>query len=169
MPPSAAPKAAPEAFVTMQAMPGIARALVALAGVALLSSCALTKFEAPQLSVTNVTVTGGDLWQQHLSVRVHVVNPNERALPVERIVYTLEIEGQECATGESAAAFVVPPLGEADFDMSVTTNLAATALKVFGKGGQVKSLDYRLKGKVSLSEGFLRSIPFDQSGTFKLQ
>ncbi|HTT41820.1 MAG TPA: LEA type 2 family protein [Steroidobacteraceae bacterium] len=149
-------------------MPGILRALVALA-VVLLGGCALTKFEAPQLSVTNVTVTGGDLWQQHLTVHVHVVNPNERALPVERIVYRLEVEGQECATGESASAFVVPPLGQADFDMNVNTNLAATALKVLGKGTPVKSLDYRLRGKVSLSEGFLRSIPFDQSGTFKLQ
>jgi LEA14-like dessication related protein len=153
----------------MHAMPGIGRALVALAGAMLLGSCALTKFEAPQLSVTNVTVLGGDLWQQHLTVRLHVVNPNERSLPVERIVYTLEVEGQEAATGESAAAFVVPPLGQADFDMNVTTNLAATALKVLGKGTQAKSLDYRLRGKVSLSEGFLRSIPFDQSGTFKLQ
>jgi hypothetical protein len=33
----------------------------------------------------------------------------------------------------------------------------------------MKSLDYHLSGKVSLSEGFLRSIPFDQRGTFKLQ
>jgi LEA14-like dessication related protein len=153
----------------MRAMSLLSRALVALAGAALLAGCALTQFEAPHVTVSDVTLLGGDVWQQHLSVRLHVVNPNERALPIERIVYTLEVEGQECATGESASSFVVPPLGEADFDMSVNANLAATALKVLGKGSGMKSVDYRLHGKVSLSEGFLRSIPFDQGGSFKLQ
>jgi hypothetical protein len=28
---------------------------------------------------------------------------------------------------------------------------------------------YRLSGKVSLSQGLLHSIPFDEQGTFKLQ
>jgi hypothetical protein len=63
----------------------------------------------------------------------------------------------------------VPPLGETDFDMNVTTNLAATLLKLAGRhSGAGADVGYRLVGKVTLSEGLLRMVPFDQQGTFKL-
>jgi LEA14-like dessication related protein len=136
----------------------------------LLSACALApKFEAPHLSVTDVQVVGGDLWQQRLKVRMHVQNPNDRALPIQGIVYTLEVEGQQFASGESAASFVVPALGEAEFDTNVTTNLAGTFIKLLSRAADGKSVAYHLSGKVSLSEGFLRTIPFDQRGSFNLQ
>jgi LEA14-like dessication related protein len=136
----------------------------------LLGACALApKFQAPHLSVAGVQVVGGDLWQQRLKVRMHVQNPNDRALPIQGIVYTLEVEGQPFASGESAASFLVPPLGEAEFDMNVTTNLAGTFIKLLGRAAETQSVAYHLTGKVSLSEGFLRSIPFDQRGTFNLQ
>jgi LEA14-like dessication related protein len=146
---------------------------LAAAGMAalLLCCCALVpKLEAPQLSIAEVRILGGDLWEQRLQVRVHVQNPNDRALPIKALEYTVEVEGQQFASGSSVSSFVVPPLGEADFDMTVTTNLAATLLKLAGRnsaaGGDV---GYRLVGKVTLSEGFLRTVPFDQKGSFKLR
>jgi len=100
---------------------------------------------------------------------VHVQNPNDRTLPVKGLYYTIEIEGEQFATGESAASFVVPARGEAEFDMNVTTNLAGALIKLLAQGPNVLTqVPYRLSGKVSLSEGLLRSIPFDQRGTFKL-
>ena len=144
-----------------------AAALVA----ALLASCTLVpKLEAPQLSIADVQVLSGDLWEQHLLVRMHVQNPNDRALPIKALEYTVEVEGQQFASGSSAASFVVPPLGETEFDMNVTTNLAGTFIKLLGRGSGTarNEVGYRLVGKVSLSEGFLRSVPFDQTGTFKL-
>lgn len=136
----------------------------------LMGGCALApKFEAPQLSVMDVQVVGGDLWQQRLKVRMHVQNPNDRALPIEGIVYTLEVEGQQFASGESAASFVVPALGEAEFDTNVTTNLAGTFIRLLGRASEAKAVSYHLTGKVSLSQGFLRTIPFDQHGSFNLQ
>ena len=134
-----------------------------------LGACALApRFEAPQLSVADVQLQGGDFFQQRLRVRMHVRNPNDRALPVEGITYRLEVEGQEFATGESAASFVVPALGEADFDMNVSTNLASTLMKILTGGANTKALAYHLTGKVTLSRGFLRSLPFEQRGTFRL-
>jgi LEA14-like dessication related protein len=142
-----------------------AAALLAL----IVSACALgPKFEAPQLSVLDVQLLGGDLFQQRLRVRMHVQNPNERALPVQGITYRLEVEGQEFATGESAASFVVPALGEADFDMNVSTNLATTLMKILAGGANTKALAYHISGKVTLSSGFLRSLPFEQRGVFRL-
>jgi LEA14-like dessication related protein len=144
---------------------------VALLLLGVLSACALTpKFTPPRLSVVSVEIVSGDFWQQRLKVRMHVQNPNDRALPVRGLEYTLQVAGEEFASGNSAAAFVVPALGEADFDMNVTTNLAATLVKLLGHGSDSeRSLDYRLTGKIALSEGLVRTIPFDERGTFTLQ
>jgi LEA14-like dessication related protein len=143
-------------------------ALVAAA--ALLAACAFgPKLETPQLSIVGVKVVSGELWAQHLKVRLHVHNPNDRELPVKGLEYAIEIEGQQFASGESAASFVVPPRGDAEFDTDVTTNLAGAALKLLGRGPNAltEGVPYRLSGKVSLASGWWRSIAFDARGTFK--
>lgn len=148
------------------------RAIAAAATVALLGGgCALApKFTTPTLTIVGVRLEGSDLLAQHLKVRVHVQNPNDRTLPVKAIEYALEVDGQPFAAGESASSFVVPPLGEAEFDMSVTTNMAGTLVRLLARGSDARAnVPYRLTGKVSLSEGWLQSIPFEQHGTFSLQ
>jgi len=147
------------------------RTAVVLAA-ALLGACALgPKFEPPKLSVADVRILSSDLWEQHLRVRMHVVNPNGVALPVRGLEYTIEVGGERFASGESAASFTVPARGEAEFDMNVTTNLAGTLLKLLARGPDAlgQSVAYRLTGKLSLSQGLMRSIPFDENGTFNLQ
>jgi len=146
--------------------PGAA-VLVAL----VVAACAALQLQAPKLSVVSVQLMGSDLWEQHLRVRMHVQNPNDRELPIKGLEYTLEVDGQTFATGHSAASFVIPPSGEAEFDMNVTTNLASTLLKLLSQGSQGlgRGIPYRMTGKVSLASGVMRSIPFDERGTFKLQ
>jgi LEA14-like dessication related protein len=144
------------------------------AGLALLLlGCAFgPRFTAPTLSVVGVQVEASDLWEQHLKLRVRVQNPNPRALPVKGIEYTMEVEGQEFANGSSAASFVVPAMGEAEFDTNVTAHLAGALMALLGRSGNDaagQGLAYRLSGRVSLSAGLMRSIPFEQRGRFKLQ
>lgn len=153
-------------------MSGATRRVAGLAAAMLLVGCALTpKFIPPRLSIVNVQLEGGDLWEQRLKVRLHVENPNNRPLPVKGLEYTLEVEGQQLARGAAAASFIVPALGESEFDTNVTTNLAGTLLKLLGRGPDAlgQSVEYRLTGKVSLSEGLMRSIPFDERGRVRLQ
>jgi LEA14-like dessication related protein len=146
--------------------------LAALIVAALLATgCALSsRLEAPALSIVSVQLTSGTLWEQRLKVRMRVHNPNDLALPVKSLEYTLEVEGQPFASGVSDASFVVPALGETEFEMSMTTNVAGTLVKLLAGGpDSLQSVAYRLTGKVLLSQGLLRSIPFEQSGTFRLQ
>src|SRR2546421_340952 len=102
---------------------------------------------------------------------MRVQNPNDRRLPVEGIEYTLEVEGQQLASGASAASFVVPPLGEAEFDMNVTTNLAGALLTLLVRGSDplARNLAYRFTGRIALAEGLMRSIPFEERGSFSLR
>ena len=85
-------------------------------------------------------------------------------------MYTLEVDGQPFAGGVSESSFVVPALGETEFDMSMTTNVTGTLVRLLGRGPDAaQSVPYRLTGKISLAHGLVRSIPFEQSGAFSLQ
>jgi LEA14-like dessication related protein len=145
------------------------RLFIVLLALVSLSGCSLfvPKLERPTLSVVRVQMLKSDLWHQELRVRMRVQNPNDRALPVKGIIYQLDVEGQELAHGMSGDSFVVPALGEAEFDMSVSANMANMLIKLFNKGGS--QVEYRIYGKISLSAGLLRSIEFNDHGTFKYQ
>jgi LEA14-like dessication related protein len=141
--------------------------------VLLLPGCALflPKFETPKLSIVNVEIVKTDFWEQRLKVRMRVQNPNDRTLPVKGLTYDMTVDGQEFASGMSGASFIVPALGEAEFDTTVTANMAGTVLKLLTRGPDAlnQPVEYKLTGKVSLSHGWLRSIPFQEHGSFKLQ
>jgi LEA14-like dessication related protein len=140
---------------------------------AMLGGCSLfvPKFETPQLSVMGIEVQKADLWEQRMKVRLRVVNPNDRPIPVKGLTCALEVAGQELAHGVSGASFNVPALGEAEFDMNMTANMAGAIIKLLGKGSDSlgDEVEYRVTGKISLSEGLLRSIPFEDHGKFKLR
>jgi len=131
-----------------------------------LSGCSLfvPKLEKPTLSVVSVQMLKSDLWHQELKVRMRVQNPNDRSLPVKGLSYELDVDGQEFAHGVSGDSFVVPAHGEAEFDMSVSANMASMLARVLGQGGN--QVEYQITGKIALSAGLLRSIPFKQHGTF---
>ena len=145
------------------------RRLLTLLLVVGLSGCSLfvPKFERPTLSVVGIQLMKSDFFHQELRVRMRVQNPNDRSLPVEGIIYQLEVEGQELAHGMSGESFVVPALGEAEFDMSVSANMANMLFKLLNRN--TSQVQYRIYGKISLSAGLLRSIRFDDHGSFKWQ
>jgi LEA14-like dessication related protein len=135
-----------------------------------LCGCALflPKLATPQLSIVDIRVLRANFLEQRLRVRMHVENPNDRSLPVQGLSYTVYVGGQELATGASDASFVVPALGSADFNMDVTANAAVALFTILGKP-RGQPIDYRMQGRVRLSRGWLRSIPFEQSGAFSLR
>src|ERR1043165_657132 len=150
-------------FATMHYMRAVPLS-VSIAASAMLGGCSLLvpKFETPQLSVVNVELQKSDLWEQRMKVRMRVVNPNDRIIPVKGLTVALEVQGQELAHGVSGASFNVPALGEAEFDMNMTANMAGVLMKLLGSNSQLgDSIDYRIKGKLSLSQGLFRSIPFE--------
>lgn len=144
--------------------------LLAIACLTWLGGCAvLPKFEAPKLSVVALKLQSGDFFSQRLQVRMRVFNPNARELAVKGISYRIEIANAELGNGSTTAPFTVPALGEVEFDMQVTANLAGALAKVLSRRSSSEALDYRLVGDVSLASGFLRRIPFDERGSVKLK
>ena len=134
------------------------------------ASCSvLPKLEPPNLSVVSLKLQSADIFSQRLLVRMRVANPNTQALPIKGIAYRIEVNGAELGDGSTSAPFTVPSMGEVEFDMQITANLAMALAKILSKRSSTEELDYRLVGNVSLASGFLRRIPFDKRGTVKLK
>ena len=163
------------ALIDSVSMQGLTRILVALSLLGV-TGCAVLgpKLRAPDLSILEVQIVKGDLFEQRLKVRMRVQNPNTVGLAVRGITYTIELDGQELGRGLSGSSFFVPPSGEAEFDMNITANLAGTLLKLVDRarksgGAPPNELAYRLRGEVRLDKGLLRTVPFDQKGAIKLR
>ena len=136
-----------------------------------LGACSLLapKFNRPNVTVISIELRGGNLLQQNFAVKLNIQNPNDRPLPVHGLHAELNVGGEQIASGVSDRAVVVPALGESEFDMTITANLALAFLKLADKANQhADSIDYELTGAASIDLPFLRNLPFRQSGTFKL-
>ena len=155
----------------MRPVPLLRWALLAtvLASMAALGGCAsmLPKLAAPTLVITGVSIGGGNLQQQQIRLTFHASNPNDRAIAIRSIECNLELEGAAFAQGATDAPFILPPLGEIDFDLNVTANLN-TVLGLLAGGFAHHMVDYRIYGQVHLQGGVLRTIPFDQKGRVRL-
>ena len=136
-----------------------------------LCGCSLVapKFTRPNVTVISIEMRGGNLLQQSFAVKLNIQNPNDRALPVRGLHTELNVGGEQIASGVSDHAVIVPAYGDAEFDMTITANLALALLKLTDKANQhADSIDYDLTGAASLDLPFMRTLPFHQSGTFKI-
>jgi len=142
-----------------------------LAAAVLLAGCAAIPrdLKTPEVSFVSLKALEASMFEQKLEVRLKVRNPNSIELPVNGLDVALELAGEPFAQGVSAREFVVPALGEAEFDMSVTANAVTALLKIAGGERKSKEVDYRLKGKLSTRLGLLRTIPFEESGRLPIQ
>jgi LEA14-like dessication related protein len=123
------------------------------------------RLEPPKVSIVGLQVVSAEVWVQHLKVRLHVHNPNDRELPVKGLEYSVEIAGQNVASGSYAENFVVPAHGDAEFDTSVTANLAGALLRLLTHVPSTL-VPYRLTGNITLGEGLGR-IAFEEYASFK--
>ena len=147
----------------------VLRSGVALMALCVFAACAsvVPKLVAPRVEVVRVTPLGGSLKAEKFRVTLHATNPNNRSIPVHGIDCELQIANAHGADCQTDAAFVLPALGETDFDVTVVADLGqvlGAALLGLGRG----TVDYHVHGHVHLDSGLLRVFPFDQRGTVKL-
>jgi len=136
-----------------------------------LGACALVHphIEQPTVRVVAVQLRGGNLKQQTFVVKLNVQNPNDRALPVSELTFALKLEGVDFASGLSEEAFSVPALGDADFQMDISANLALVVLTLADKRQHhADSVAYELTGTARLSAPYMKKVAFHQSGSLPL-
>lgn len=120
----------------------------------------------PRVKVLDVRPLTADMFAQRFTVRVLVQNPNDLELPVRGIDYQLMLMGDSFAEGVSNEAFLLPALGEAEFDMTVTTNFMSALGRLVSRagGGKLDKIEYEFTGKIFVDKGVIRKIPFSQQG-----
>jgi LEA14-like dessication related protein len=126
-----------------------------------------SKLEAPQLELLGVQILSGDMFAQQFKVRVKVVNPNDLEVAVRGLEYDILLMGDSFAEGTSNHSFVLPALGEAEFDMTVNTNFVSSLGRLVSRmqGGKLENVQYQITGKLLLEKGVMRTIPFAHTGT----
>lgn len=146
------------------------RTLSMLALVLMLQSCSLfgPKLSTPRLQVVNIGMLSADLFSQQFLVRVNVKNPNDRELPIKGIDYKLFLQGDSFAEGATNAPFVVPALGETQFDMTVRTNFVSSIGRLMSRLNGKSKVEYVVEGTVFTRLGFFSKIPFQESGEVDL-
>jgi LEA14-like dessication related protein len=144
--------------------------VIVLAALVMLSGCSALapKLETPRLTLVNASMTSADIFSQTFIVRLHVQNPNDRDLPIRGIDYKLFLEGDSFAEGVSGKPFVVPALGETEFDMAVRTNFVSGIGRLLSRLNGKDQVHYVLEGKVLTDLGMIKRIPFQESGTVSL-
>ena len=144
-------------------MAGLCAVLATLAGCSTFNQ----KLESPELSLVGIQMLSTDMFAQKFKVRVLVKNPNELEIPVRGIDYTIILMGDSFAEGVASNSFILPALGEAEFDMLVSTNFVSGFARLLSRvgGGKLENLDYEIVGKVYVEKGMIRKIPFNHRGT----
>jgi LEA14-like dessication related protein len=143
----------------------VLRSYPLLAAFLVLAACA-PRLEKPTLTVANIEYQGGNILQQNFQISFNLHNPNARELPVSGFAAQLSVDGDVIASGSSSRAFIVPALGDGQFDMIVKADMATGLIKLLNHSD---ALNYELSGTVSIDLPFLRSLPFHQNGVLPLR
>ncbi len=146
----------------------LTRATALLALLAVLASCATgPKLETPRLKVIGIEMMSTDMFAQRFKVRMLVQNPNDMELQVRGLDYQIILMGDSFADGVSNDQFLLPALGEAEFDMMITTNFVSSFGRLISRmgGGKLEDIEYEIVGKIFVDKGMLRKIPFSHRGT----
>ena len=120
--------------------------------------------ESPRVSLVSIQPLDMTLLEQRYALQLRILNPNDVALPVSGLNYSIEINRREFAYGVSRQSVTIPAHGEAVLDVEVISNLLNLLRQMQGleqAGRQV--IEYRLSGRLSLDRSAVR-LPFDYSG-----
>ncbi len=142
------------------------RLMLLVCAALLLAGCATTGTypEQPRVSLVSIQPKNMTLLEQRYGLQLRILNPNETAIPLEGLNYSLEINGREFAYGVSRQDVSIPAFGEALLDVDMVSNLLNVMQQVQEMSNeQPDVLRYRLSGKLSLSNSLLK-LPFDYHG-----
>ncbi|HLU06406.1 MAG TPA: LEA type 2 family protein [Woeseiaceae bacterium] len=146
---------------------------IILCAAALLASCATSRIavQPPEVVLTGVQVRDIGISGQTFLLGFAVSNPNPFPLPVKNIRYTVMLDGQKFAGGETQSDFVVSARGDGEFSIGVEMDLlqSVSQLSTLFRGGLRDTIEYDLDGTLAVDIPFARPVPFSSSGVIKVR
>ncbi len=145
----------------------------------MLTACAGVTYHAepPMVNIAGIQLKDAQLLEQRYELMLRIQNPNETALYIKGLSYTLDINSSEFASGVSNQSIEVPAYGEEVLTVSLVSSTfgVINQLNKLAQGSN-QPLNYRLTGKVSLGTPEIGNnlsqyalhvfpIPFERTGT----
>lgn len=117
--------------------------------------------ESPRVSLAAIRPTQVGLLEQRYAAMLRIQNPNNTALVIEGLDYTIHLNDRKFASGLSNQVVEVPPFGEQTVEVSMVSTLL-TLLQ------QLREIDdgmlkYSLSGRAAL-KGVPGTISFTHDG-----
>jgi LEA14-like dessication related protein len=108
-------------------MTRIARLLTLLIA-ATLFSCAGLKpgFEEPTVGISSFRLIPSERFAPQFEIGLHIVNPNRTPLPLEGIVYSVNLNGYKILTGATNKLPVIEGYSEGDVTLRATPDLLSS-------------------------------------------
>lgn len=122
----------------------------------------------PRVNLVDLRPAEVTLFEQRYLVKLRLTNPNDVALQVRGMDYSIYINDRKFADGVSDRHFTVPAYGESVIEVSLTSSLFRL-IEQFQKLDQRGRLvlDYRLSGRISIA-GAATRYAFDHEDTLDL-
>ena len=136
--------------------------------IVLLAACApLDKAQPPEVSLADIKLLPGGLFEQNFQLVLRVTNPNNFDLPLEGLSFKLALNDKPFAQGVSNESVTVPRLGEARIPVVASTTVLDIMQQVLALGSSA-DLTYRLEGLAYLKGIGNRSVPYERNGKLQL-
>jgi LEA14-like dessication related protein len=133
-----------------------------------LAACApIDKAEPPNVSLADIKLLPGGLFEQKFQLDLRITNPNNFALPLEGMTFKLALNDRPFAQGVSNESVTVPRLGEARVPVVASTTLLDIMQQMLTLGERA-DLMYRLEGLVYLKGLGGKSVPYERNGKLRL-
>ena len=115
------------------------------------------------MSVAGLDALPGEGLELRFLVKLRVQNPNDAPIDYRGLSMELELMGQPFASGVSDAAGSVPRFGEAVIGVPASVSAIAAVRQMLSLPSRdVRSLDYRLRGKLAGAVG--TALRFESTG-----
>lgn len=137
----------------------------------MMTGCALFRpdIEPPKVVLDSLEMLPVNGLNQHFKIGLRMINPNDRALNIRGINYTLALNGYKLIDGVSSDIPEVPAFSEVAFDVQASTNMfeALRFINNFMGGKASGDLNYRLHADISIA-GLPRRVSVEETGTVPL-
>jgi LEA14-like dessication related protein len=145
--------------------PPLSRLVLLLVAVVLPIGCSyVTKpWITPGVTLVDFRPASITAEQQTFIVRLNVVNPNDRTLPIKGATYNVEFEGYGVANGAGSLDKQIPAFSEGVVDVAVNTDLLNLIRNVPASAISDRMWSYRISGILEVAGGYV-PVPFQYSG-----
>jgi LEA14-like dessication related protein len=139
--------------------------------VMLMTSCSTmpNDFEAPRVSITDLSPKEMAIFEQKFDVKLRIQNPNNTDLSINGLKFDIDLNEREFANGMSGQRVVVPRFGSEVVDVEVFSTLGSFLRQVQNfNSGVPQKVKYRLKGTAFVDSPGTFKAPFDENGEIDL-